>query len=535
MSNGQEPTNNLSAFLQAAGATGAANSSAVNVIGAGIGTVADFVGGVGAVISAVELAEKLALGNDNARTALQEIIDAMYTGFHELNLDLRAEDLKRQWDLIDLLFADAEAAFDSLKSDLTASPPVDSGYKSLQIQKCLAPVLVFEGLVWGEPADQWQFIHDFQVYFSPTYPWYYEGGGLPSSLFPFSYGGQTFAVNFRDPNTFDPGADANGLTFNYIYILPSYLRAIMLFLAVGAAFRPDFTRVYEHNLRNSAKFLLMIHDQIRDGILAISAPAEDDILPYTFSCNGPDQSGAYHIVPSLTPASLTPAGCDPIFDSTCMGTGYLGPSSWEVATVAPGEPNAWPPPFPQIIYPPGAGFSEYVCLYTPPYPTDFTRPFGAVNIYSGYGSVASYPDPLPDLPPGPVGGFPPSHGGPSAFPPPDWCLGFYGKYLLRTVKRIKDVYRGVGLPDVVNTVNRLRALVGDPPMPEPGFASWSLREVYSLLGGYQNHLIADPTFLSPHLTAWNIVSFLNRAPPIPPSPPPSIIPTPVSLRQLLEG
>jgi hypothetical protein len=50
------------------------------------------------------------------------------------------------------------------------------------------------------------------------------------------------------------------------------------------------------------------------------------------------------------------------------------------------------------------------------------------------------------------------------------------KLQLRVLKRMKDVYVAVGLSRVWEVINKLNALVGDPPMPRPSFVDWSLRE-----------------------------------------------------------
>jgi hypothetical protein len=56
---------------------------------------------------------------------------------------------------------------------------------------------------------------------------------------------------------------------------------------------------------------------------------------------------------------------------------------------------------------------------------------------------------------------------------------FY-KFQIRLLKRMKDVYIGVGLRSVRQVINNLNALVGDPPLSGPNFADWSFRELLGL-------------------------------------------------------
>jgi hypothetical protein len=62
-----------------------------------------------------------------------------------------------------------------------------------------------------------------------------------------------------------------------------------------------------------------------------------------------------------------------------------------------------------------------------------------------------------------------------AFPATSTDPAPFNKFQIRLLKRVKDVYVGVSLLTVWNTVNNLKKLVGDPPLPAPGFADWSFR------------------------------------------------------------
>ena len=475
---------NLLEFKEAIGKINTENNDDIALLGAAIGTIADFAGAAGAVVSVIGFIGSLfglGGGGDQTQAELDKILSTIDAEFKQLNLNTQAEDLKNQLASINsYAVTRAVSIAENLESDLTVDPPLSSGDKSSRLEDCLTAVNSLSPVAVAGGLNQvWQVVHDYQVYFAPTHPWLYEDGGLPSADFPFTYEGLTFR------NTFDPGADPNGLVFNYVYILPAYLRTILIYLAVGTGFYPNFGRDDQDHaaqLRKIADDLLSAHDTIKGGIVSVTAPSKDDVIIFTW---------------------ITELDTHRSLDETIQPEGdqYEGTSLWKLATYPP--------------CPPGE------CYYEKAPPTDYTQPYGAVNLYSGYSSVGSYPG--PGLPPGHYSPFfPPVHVGPNAWPPPDWYLGFYGKYLLRTLARNKDVYRGIGLSKVRKTINRLRSLVGDPLLVGSSFGDWSLREVFSVLGYPANHLIAART-------ARNLVGFLANAAPT------SALAIPISLRQMLEG
>lgn len=56
----------------------------------------------------------------------------------------------------------------------------------------------------------------------------------------------------------------------------------------------------------------------------------------------------------------------------------------------------------------------------------------------------------------------------------------FNKLQIRLMKRAKDVYIAVGLRSFWTVINKVKKLIGDPLLPEPNFADWSLRQVFSL-------------------------------------------------------
>lgn len=54
------------------------------------------------------------------------------------------------------------------------------------------------------------------------------------------------------------------------------------------------------------------------------------------------------------------------------------------------------------------------------------------------------------------------------------------KFQIRLEKKAKDVYVAVGLRDVWELINRLKAIVGDAPLARPNFADWSFRNIIGM-------------------------------------------------------
>jgi hypothetical protein len=87
--------------------------------------------------------------------------------------------------------------------------------------------------------------------------------------------------------------------------------------------------------------------------------------------------------------------------------------------------------------------------------------YGAVEKFSGYSSAGNYQLSHQEIV---------SIVGSSAF----------YKFQLRSLKRAKDVYIGVGLLAVWRVIRYLQVLVGDPPLARPNFGDWSFREIISI-------------------------------------------------------
>jgi hypothetical protein len=423
-----------------------ADHTSLNQFGSAIGTIADFSGGIGLITTAAQLVSSL-ISPDKTAELLQDIRNEIEQGFAKLGLEIKAGELLREMDNTDLITKDAEGIYLTLKA--TVSTQVDKNEALRQIGVCATAL---NALSISAHPEQWRVVHDDQVYFSHQGDRNYIPGGASSSVFQFPTGSADEkapalpdAFNCRGltfSDTFDPGGDGNGQVFSYVYTLPAYMNLVMIFLATAAALDPDYAKPDKFGdvIKLAADDLLILHDTIKAGIVNVVAPNGDSmIIPFPFSR----------------------------LDSPAVGFGYIEQRSSGLYN------NTW--------WHFGWGAGELI--------TDLGQPYGAVNVYSGYHSIRGYP----------ALGIPldvfPNSESPQTSPPTegsDFFIRPVSKYLLRCLARCKDVYRDIGLPAVRQTIEHLRSLIGEAPLPQPSFADFSLREVLAVLGFPENHLIPQP-------------------------------------------
>jgi hypothetical protein len=96
-------------------------------------------------------------------------------------------------------------------------------------------------------------------------------------------------------------------------------------------------------------------------------------------------------------------------------------------------------------------------------------PYGAIEVYSGVSNVSSYMDDF----------FPYSPDSTS------WGNQSSGNFLtlvqFRIIRRMKELYVGLGLPAVWRLINQLRQLTGQPVSAEAMYNAWPFQDVVSLL------------------------------------------------------
>ncbi len=373
---------------------GIENAGAVGTIGDFIGALADLSGAGGAIGSLLDL---LGGQSDQTRAELQAISDAIKNGFQQLNAVLKSEGIIERTTNLSNQLSPAQAVLAALKALVNQQPPLTDYERTQQIEICITALQALgTSSAWEAPFSE-------QVF------WTDAGSNVWANKYSVpidrGYGDQS------------PTADSTGAVFNYTYVLPVYLQAVYIFLAVGTSLDPKFSANYGASvLEPAVNALQTYHDKIlNDGVTKLS-PAPWD---------------SSSLLPTLLddPASavkINPAGLSPV-----AATSISVPLLPSPQPVAPFVPPNWNP---QEL---GGVSIEY----------------GAVEKFSGCTSMGTYAVPLP-IPAGP---------------------GPFHKFKLRVLKKAKDLYDLVGLYSVWTTINRLKSIAGVPLLTGPSFAVWSVR------------------------------------------------------------
>jgi hypothetical protein len=283
-------------------------------------------------------------------------------------------------------------------------------------------------------------------------------------------------VVFNDQNYYSDGwngvvapqPDGDGLVFNYTYVLPIYLRSIYILLTAIGTLMPKDLETYNDVLRNSCiARLQMVHDTVlNNGIVVLRAPDSTEMW------RAYDPNNTF-----LNSFVMYKSG--PYYRSYPDGK-YLAFSAWSGGELGADPYSVYGTTWPFQIY-------------------------GAVERYAGNGSTANYP-PM-DVPPS---GPPPSA---------DWMEAVQGKLALRFTKMHKAAYATAGMPSVLQVANQLRAIVGDPPVPDPGLNSWSVLEIVKILGpqcrygANWQHIPPGPKLILPSPTLRTLRAYLESVPP----------------------
>jgi hypothetical protein len=205
---------------------------------------------------------------------------------------------------------------------------------------------------------------------------------------------------------------ASGLVFNYIYILPAYAEAVFIFIAVAQSLFPE-------------DFIQQFADTDLRPAAETLQKMHDRILSGITSLS-PGQWDRLKLINTLNALGMEVAH---------------GPQSVALLHTTPLADPPSVPSFPISAKLLGGVSIEY----------------GAVEKFSGFSSMADYKITFQEI---------------EGMNETD----AYNKFQIRLLKKVKDVYIGVGLLDVWNMINDLRGMVGDSPLPRPNFADWSFRK-----------------------------------------------------------
>jgi hypothetical protein len=458
-------------------AVGAAGGSALDQLGAVIGTIADFEGAA-PVLGLIDAVLGLTTGDNSALLDLvQNVENAIQRLNRDLSSHLTGQDINTRYSNLGDALSDGAKVLQGLKADLTADltkADVDD-----RLSSC------------SQSLDKLSSIADPESYLAT---WY---APVADQVYWTDY------PNVKDPLRFDvgydaqvPGPDRNAPpdnVYSYTLALTAFLQALCIWLTVAQAlaastFVADFS---DSVLKPAWQFLKDQHDRIvQEGIVEL-VPAE-----YT-----PTPPGGQ--MPEGGPLPGGPVGTpEPIWISPGSGGSARAAVVWDANTLAAGGatiydgPGSLPAPtdLPHHIPVTICGVTPRLKRFVVPGITrgavkERRHPvsawvidgawieYGAVEVFSGYSSTARFFLRF-GLPAGEI-------------LPTSTDKRPYNKLRLRAMKRRKDVYAGIGLPKLWETINSVGRLLGLAPIPRPSDAQWSLRAVGQIFGQKSMRAIAE--------------------------------------------
>lgn len=454
MSSGQQNppqlSSNLANLLNDMGASGA---QAAQPLGDFIGTLADLSGAVGAVTGVISFVESF-FQTDATDAALQNIETTIQKDFAELNATLAAQDIVSKLAFVAPNLSKATGlrdAFPSLVSQLPLAPINVTN----QLENCADGIeaLAPSAGNWVLPYSDRIFWTDSGLVAWPPTPW-------------------TLALGFQLPvyGQQAPAENADGTVFNYTYVLPAYLYALCIFVAVGSVIDPNFVKNWGDTvIRPAVQQLKAVHDQILANITSLTGPpvfwSGQNFTPWLTMFVGFDE---------ITPNNLP--------YTTDVFSGALTPGL--------SLPNA------AIGVTPFLSSADQLTIL------GANIEYGAVEKYSGFSSMALY-----------------SLVAPFSLQSNDNAP--FNKFNIRVTRRVKQVYLGVGLLSIWNTMNSLNAIVGDPQLGT-SVGAWSFKR--DLLG------LATAIGLAPKVSLLALAKYIQNTLPIDVPPVPSLY----SFRALLD-
>jgi hypothetical protein len=407
-------------FANALKLLGVQNTQIISAVGGIIATMADFSVGnfVGAVVTFVGAIVSLfdtKSGPDEIQQlgqALDKLITDIYKAEGANSLDTWKQGITDEVSPVQGIQASLKAWADAPPASSVITQALTDIVAKLA---ALAPpdVSDYRPSYGGYPPSgaYWMRPYNYQVY--------WDDSDSPDIRWPWPPYSPLAVEQYGYPKQ-APTADGNGNVFYHTYILPSFLYVVSVFLAVGAVFDPKFKENWADTvLKPTILFLRSAHDYIispNHGLTQLAPPpftAESLTTLLATYVKDAQQAGPFLAGPPLGGAQQ---GILPSFN-------WLGPS--------------------------GIGF-----ITTPGLEIEY----GFVDKFSGYNSVGIYTI------------LTNSQDFSFASGP-----NYYGKFQIRLIKRKKDVYVGTGLSAVWSTINNLNAIVGDPPLPGPSIADWSVR------------------------------------------------------------
>jgi hypothetical protein len=286
--------------------------------------------------------------------------------------------------------------------------------------------------------DAWFAPYDDQVYWS-DFPLFTGFGDLLGCGY------------CRGPESVAPKPDDAGNVFSYIYILPTYLYTLAIFLAEAIALDPDYLRNWgETVIAPAVNLLNSYHDKIvNEGLLSL--------MPVPFS-NGRAES----------------------WDALPPPVVLFG---YDIA-----HAMAWFGALPDDLTVPPLGMTPAFFPVDPSTPNDvyvagIAIEYGILEKFSGNSQVGTYViDSTKDF----------YRIDRSVRPRPGAISDIYQKFQLCVLRTKKDFYRSSGLFALWKAINAVRSIMGSAPLPtNPG--DWSLREIAGILGKNSQNVSGETT------------------------------------------
>jgi len=409
---------------------GAASGDSISQFGSAIGTAADFAGGVGAI------AALIGVMNGFMQTG-QDQLGTVQNSINQLIGAQKAADLQsRLTEMVNAL-ATMQGIFDGLQADLNAN--LSASDRNSRIETCSQALSIFTDPVLS-PEAIWSAPYSDLVYWDDTPDFYYSGGVL--TTVDLGYG------------VVSPTPDADGLVFYYNVVLPSFLRALAMWVAEAAALDPNYVADFGATvLQPAVNTLNWVHNTIVGQGIQILAPvnANADYVEW---------NGAF----LFQAAFYTENADDPQFLEANIVRGV---------TPLPNEPNSNAP----------AGVN---------------LEFGAVELFSGVSVMATYslpfyfPEPAPNI--NQLSAALPINLAPFGLLSwTDTSMAPYNKFQVRCMYRKIHLYRDFNIIGLWNTINTINSILSLPLLSRPNPGDWSFLALCQLLG--LDRLSAIKTFL----------------------------------------
>jgi hypothetical protein len=368
--------------------------------------------GLGFVLEAVDFFFALFSSDPDPNAA---VLAELRSEFLRLAIEQRAENIITRINNGITLLGPAQEVGRKIKSLLKAQPPPTEVERLNEIGVCQQSLhQLQEDNLWTAPFNDQIFYSDGGKYMWPVLdPGVPVPGPNPQPPPPFP-----IPVD-RGYGAQAPQPDGTGRVFNYFYVLLAYQESMFLLQATVTALLPDFPQRFPEfidDLRRAADSMQQRHDQIVGGIIALSPLGP-----------GPWDQG-----------KLLDALSHVFLGQFAKGITPLTPlQSLNLSVFSVGLPVL------PILLPLLGGVNiEY----------------GAVEKFSGASSMGDYKLTFQQI---------------GAMQPSDTSV--FNKFKLRLEKKQKDVYILVGLTDILRTINAFRTMLGDAPVPRPGFGDWSIR------------------------------------------------------------